>query len=81
MERDDFRGDVAIRAFVDSVNDPGFTLRGVPVVTDGGTEFRDITDQPISSGVFFGQALGRLVEANGTESNGGILADQVDLED
>lgn len=81
VERDDFRGEVAIRAFVDSVNEPNFTLRGVPIATDGGTEFRDINDQPILAGVFFGQALGRLVEANGSESNGGILADQVDLED
>jgi hypothetical protein len=80
VERDDFRGDVAIRAFVDSVSDPTFTIRGVPIQTGAGTEFRDVNDQPISAGVFFGQAMGRLVEANGTESNGGILADQVDLE-
>ena len=81
VERDDFRGDVAIRAFVDTVSDPTFTIRGVQIETNAGTEFRDLNDQPISSGVFFGQAMGRLVEANGTESNGGILADQVDLED
>ena len=81
VERDDFRGDVAIRAFVDSVSDPTFTIRGVLIETNGGTEFRDVTDDLISAGVFFGQAMGRLVEANGAESNGGILADQVDLED
>jgi hypothetical protein len=81
VERDDFRGDVAIRAFVDAVSDPTFTIRGVQIETNAGTEFRNLNDQPISSGVFFGQAMGRLVEANGTESNGGILADQVDLED
>lgn len=81
VERDDFRGEVAIRAFVDSVTDPTFTIRGVPIETNAGTEFRNVNDQLISAGVFFGQAMGRLVEANGAESNGGILADQVDLED
>ena len=80
IERDDFRGDVAIRAFVDSVSEPNFTIRGVPIETNGGTVFRDVNDQVISSGVFFGQAMGSLVEANGSESNGGILADEVDLE-
>ena len=81
VERDDFRGEVAIRAFVDSVSDPNFSIRSVPIETDAGTEFRDVNEQPITAGVFFGQALGRLVEANGAESNGGILADQVELED
>ena len=81
VERDDFRGEVAIRAFVDTVTDPTFTIRGVSIETNGNTEFRDVNDQGISAGVFFGQAMGRLVEANGAESNGGILADQVDLED
>jgi hypothetical protein len=80
VERDDFRGDVAIRAFVDSVNDPNFTIHGVTIETNGGTVFRDVNDQVISSGAFFGQAMDSLVEANGSESNGGILADQVDLE-
>jgi hypothetical protein len=80
VERDEFRGDVAIRAFVDSVSDPNFTIHGVPIETNGGTVFRDVNDQVIPAGVFFGQAMGSLVEANGSESNGGILADEVDLE-
>ena len=81
IERDEFQGDVAIRAFVDSVSDPNFTIHGVAIETNGGTVFRDINEQVIPAGVFFGQALGSLVEANGTESNGGILAEEVELED
>ena len=81
VERDDFDGDVAIRAFVDSVSDPSFTINGVPIETNGATVFRDVNDQAISAATFFANANGRLVEAAGSESNGGILADQVDFED
>jgi hypothetical protein len=81
VEREDFDGEVAIRAFVDSVNDPNFTIRGVSIETNGATVFRDLNEQVISAGAFFGQAMGSLVEANGSESNGGILAEEVELED
>ena len=81
VEREDFNGNVALRAFVDSVSDPNFTIRSVIVETNGGTTFRDLNNQVISSTAFFGQAMGRLVEADGTPSNGGILADEVQLED
>jgi hypothetical protein len=80
IEREDFADDVAIRAFVDSVSDPGFTIRGVTIETNGATVFRDNDNQVIDSGAFFGQAMDRLVEASGMESNGGILADEVQLE-
>ena len=80
VEREDFRGDVAIRDFVDSVTDPDFTIRGVSIQTNGATTFRDTNDQIIPAAQFFGQAMGRLVEADGSLSNGGILANQVDLE-
>jgi hypothetical protein len=81
IEREDFDGKVAIRAFVDSVNDPNFTIRGVSIETNGATVFRDIDNTLIDSGEFFGQAMNRLVEAEGSQSNGGILADEVELED
>ena len=81
VEREDFNGDVAIRAFVDSVSDPTFTIRGVMIETNGGTTFRDLNNQVISAAAFFGQAMGRLVEADGAPSNGGIVADEVALED
>ena len=81
VEREDFDNEVAIRAFVDSVTDPSFTVRGVSVQTNGNTVFRDLNEQVISASAFFAQASGRLVEAKGTPSNGGILADEVELED
>jgi len=81
IEREDFDGEVAIRAFVDSVSDPNFTIRGVPVETNNATVFRDTLDQAISASEFFAQAMGRLVEAEGSPNNGGILAREVEMED
>ncbi|MDA0706756.1 MAG: DUF5666 domain-containing protein [Proteobacteria bacterium] len=72
---------MAIRAFVDSVSDPNFTICGVMIETNGGTTFRDLSDRVIGANAFFGQAMGRLVEADGAPSNGGILADEVEFED
>jgi len=83
LERDDFDGDVALRGFVDSVNDPDFTILGVTVQTvqaAGGTVFQDVDNNEITPAVFFGQAQGRLVEAVGTLSNGIIIATEVDIE-
>jgi len=80
VERRDFQGEVAIRGFVDSVADPDFSILGVLIQTDGLTKFSDNANQPITAGAFFAQAPGRLVEARGTPSNGGILATEVELE-
>ncbi|MGI9270841.1 MAG: DUF5666 domain-containing protein [Woeseiaceae bacterium] len=81
VEREDFDGEVAIRAFVDSVSEPNFTIHGVMIETNGNTVFRDLNDAPITATEFFAQAMGSLAEAVGTPSNGGIIADEVELED
>jgi len=80
IERDDFDGDVAIRAFVDSVSDPNFTIRGVSIETNGATVFRDFDGSALQPNQFFGQAMGRLVEATGSQNNGGITAAEVELQ-
>ena len=79
LERDDFDGKVAVRGFVESVSDPEFAILGVTIRTNAGTEFQD-NDLPISASSFFGQALGRLVDAEGSLDNGSILADKAELE-
>ena len=53
---------------------------GVQIQTDGATGFSDNAIQSITAGVFFGQAMGRLVEGRGAPDNGGILATEVELE-
>ena len=81
LEREDFDDEVALRGFVESTADPNLIILGVTIETDGGTEFQDSSDQPITSADFFAQALGSLVEVTGTLSNGTINADEVELED
>ncbi len=81
LERDDFDGEVAVRGIVNSVNAPLFAVLGIAVATDGDTEFLDNDEQEIDAGVFFAQALGRLVEASGTLNGGGIDAEEVEFED
>jgi hypothetical protein len=81
VDREDFDNQVSIRAFVDSVSDPNFTIRGVPIETNAATVFRDTMEQVISASEFFALAMGRLVEAEGSPSNGGILASEVEMED
>jgi hypothetical protein len=81
LEREDPEDEVELRGFVDSVAEPDLVILGVTIHTDGGTVFRDLNDNAIDAATFFGQAAGRLVEADGTLSNGTILADEVELED
>ena len=81
LERDEDPNEVSLRGFVDAVNDPEFTILGVTIRTDGNTEFEDDNDQTISASDFFNQALGSLVEAEGENQGGVIIADEVELED
>lgn len=81
LERDDDEDEVFLRGVVESVNDPEFAILGVTIQTNAGTEFQAEDDSVISAGAFFGQALGRVVEADGVLSGGVIIADEVELED
>ncbi len=81
LEREDFDGEVALRGFVEAVNDPNFAILGVTIQTNGATEFQDANDVQITASNFFGQAQDSLVEAKGVLSNGMIIADEVELED
>jgi len=79
LEREDFDGEVSLRGFVDSVNDPEFTILGTTVIT-GATEFRAIDETPIPAATFFAQANGKLVEAKGTLNGSSISAAEVSFE-
>jgi len=81
LEREDFDGEVALRGFVDSVNDPDFTILGVTITTIVATVFTDIDESPLTAAEFFLQANGRLVEASGTLNGSIIVADEIELED
>jgi len=81
LEREDFDGDVALRGFIDSVNDPDFTILGVTITTSVATVFTDIDASPLTPAEFFIQANGRLVEASGTLNGSIIVADEVEFGD
>jgi len=86
LEREDFDGEVALRGFVDSVNDPDFTILGATVTTRRSppdpvaTTFTDLDGSPLTPAEFFLQANGRLVEASGTLDGAMIDADEVEFE-
>lgn len=80
LERDDDEGEVSLRGFVEAVADPEFTILGVTIQTNAGTEFED-DDVPLTPVEFFSQAMGRLVEAEGVLLNGAIVAEEVEFED
>lgn len=82
LEREDFDPDTELQGFVETISDPSFTILGVTIQTDGGTVFRDVNDNVISSTNFFNQ-LGpnSLVKADGTEvSDTVISAQEVEFE-
>ena len=66
---------------METANNPEFVILGVTIQTNGSTVFRDENELQITANDFFTQALTRLVEAEGTLSNGMIVADEVELED
>ena len=81
LEREDPEDEVELRGFVESASSPEFFILGVTIRTEPGTVFRDLDGTVIDAATFFGQAEGRLVEADGTLGNGVIFAHEVELED
>lgn len=79
IERDDVDDD-SIRGPGADVSAPTLTVFGVPVLTDGNTDFED-NDAPISAGDFFAAAEGRLVDVKGVWDGAQLLAEEAELED
>lgn len=82
IDRDEFRGDIAVRGFVENVADPDFVILGVTVATSAATTFTDNDGSTnLTPAEFFGQADGRLVEGSGSLNGAIINADEVEFED
>ncbi len=81
VERDDPEDEVEIRGTAENVNAPGFSILGVPVTTNAGTEFEGADEVQIPAQQFFDAAEGRLVEVDGTWDGAVLTADQASLED
>ena len=82
LERDDADPDTILQGFVESIEQPAFTILGVTIQTDGGTVFRDENNNVISAGQFFSQlTVNSLVKAKGTEISGSVIsAEEVEFE-
>ncbi len=76
VEREEPNSGVELRGIVQDVNQPAFTILGVPIQTDAGTEF-----EGVSATDFFAQATGRLVSVDGTLVGGVFVAEEVEFED
>jgi hypothetical protein len=66
---------------VDTASAPSFTILGVTIQTNAGTEFENSGEGSISADDFLTDAVGRSVEAKGTVSGGVFTAREVEFED
>ncbi len=82
FEREDADTEAILQGFVESVNNPSYSVLGVTIDTNGGTIFRDENDVVISATDFFNQVgVNSLVKAKGTEaSDTSITATEVEFE-
>jgi hypothetical protein len=82
LERDDLDTETELQGFVQAIASPSFTILGVTVGTNASTQFRDVSDAPLSSAQFFGALdVGDLVKADGVETGPEALqAQQAEFE-
>ena len=73
--------EVSLLGTVEIVADPTMQILGITAVTTDETEFLDSNEMPISSDDFFAEALGSIVEVDGTLTEGNvIIADEVEFD-
>jgi hypothetical protein len=80
LERRQAEDEVRLRGVVDAASAPSFTILGVTIQTNAGTDFENSSDGPISADDFFSDAVGRNVEAKGTVSGGVFSAREVEFD-
>lgn len=81
LKRDDDNeaDEASLRARVQSVSEPTFTMLGVTVTTTASTEFGD--ENSLTAEAFFATAQDRIVEAEGTWDGMTLIADKVEFEE
>lgn len=84
VERDEASTDGLLRGSAAAIDDVALTLSvlGVPVTTDGSTQYRDAADNALSAAAFFAAiSTGSEVQVKFTQGGGAIVADELELED
>ncbi|HKR37801.1 MAG TPA: DUF5666 domain-containing protein, partial [Steroidobacteraceae bacterium] len=80
LERRRPEDEVRLRGVVDTVSAPSFTILGVTIQTNARTDFENSSEGSMSADEFFTDAVGRIVEAQGTVSGGVFTAREVEFE-
>ena len=84
VERDDPRPETELRGFVEvgGVDRPTLTVLGITIETNGSTQYRNVSDQPMDPDAFWAAVgEGTLVDAKGTETAfATLLAEELGLE-
>ena len=84
VEREDPRPETELRGFVEvgGVNRPTLTVLGVTIETNGFTQYRNVSDQPMDPDAFWAAVgEGTLVDVKGTETAfATLLAEELGLE-
>ncbi|HEY7641107.1 MAG TPA: DUF5666 domain-containing protein [Steroidobacteraceae bacterium] len=81
LERRRAEDEVRLRGVVDAATAPSFSILGVTIQTNAGTEFENSGEGSIGADDFFAEAVGRNVEVKGTVSGGVFTAREVEFED
>ncbi len=81
LEREDLDSERELQGRATDVASPGLRLIGVPVATDGSTEFREDDDDTITAQQFFQLAPNRLVKVRGSWDGTTFRATEAELED
>jgi hypothetical protein len=80
LERRRAEEEVRLRGVVDSASAPSFTILGVTIQTNGGTQFESSSDGTLSADDFFSEAVGLSVVAKCTVSGGVFTSRDVEFE-
>jgi hypothetical protein len=83
LERDDASPEGLLRGAASSIASPDLVVLGVPVMTDGGTVFRDAEHNQFADAAAFFAAIsdGSEVQVKFTQGGGTIVADEIELQD
>ncbi|MEO7386397.1 MAG: DUF5666 domain-containing protein [Gammaproteobacteria bacterium] len=82
VERNEANDEGVLRGLASAIANPNLSVLGVPVITDGSTQFRDSNGNSISAGTFFAAiSNGSEVKVRFTQAAGTIVADEIKLED
>ena len=80
LERQNPLSRLELRGPAAALNNPTFTVAGIPVTTDAGTDFRDSSGSSVDAATFFASAVGHTVRVRGSLVGSAVLAERAEIE-